>query len=171
MNTKLIAAMGIVLGLAACASMPETNASLETARAAVQSAEIDPNVNRYAALDLAAARGDLTVAEDAAAHHNLPQIEQSSYLATQKAHLAQVHAATKANDARVAAGQVERDQIMLAARTREVQNARQSAENSQEWPPSHWRSAIKLPHSAIKLPHSAIKPRKRLPAYKRNWKR
>jgi outer membrane protein OmpA-like peptidoglycan-associated protein len=131
MNTKLIAAMGIVLGLAACASMPETNASLETARAAVQSAEIDPNVNRYAALDLAAARGDLTVAEDAAAHHNLPQIEQSSYLATQKAHLAQVHAATKANDARVAAGQVERDQIMLAARTREVQNARQSAENSQ----------------------------------------
>jgi outer membrane protein OmpA-like peptidoglycan-associated protein len=131
MNTKLIAAMGVALGLAACASMPETNASLENARAAVRTAEADPNVNKYAALDLAAARGDLTVAEEAAAHHNLPQIEQSSYLATQKAHLAQVHAATKADDARVAAGQVERDQIMLAARTREVQNARQSAENSQ----------------------------------------
>jgi outer membrane protein OmpA-like peptidoglycan-associated protein len=131
MNTKLIAAMGVALGLGACASMPETNASLESARAAVQAAEVDPNVNRYAPLDLSAARGDLSVAEDAAVHHNLPQIEQSSYLAAQKAHLAQVHAATKANDARVAAGQVERDQIMLAARTREAQNARQSAENSQ----------------------------------------
>jgi outer membrane protein OmpA-like peptidoglycan-associated protein len=35
-----------------------------------------------------------------------------------------MHAAAKADDARVAAGQAERDQIMLAARNREVQNAK-----------------------------------------------
>jgi outer membrane protein OmpA-like peptidoglycan-associated protein len=44
-------------------------------------------------------------------------------MAAQNARLAQMHAATKADDARVAAGQGERDQIMLAARNREVQTA------------------------------------------------
>jgi outer membrane protein OmpA-like peptidoglycan-associated protein len=42
-------------------------------------------------------------------------------MAAQNARLAQMHAATKADDARVAAGQAERDQILLAARNREVQ--------------------------------------------------
>jgi hypothetical protein len=46
--------------------------------------EADPNVNKYAALDLAAAKGDLCVAEEAASHHNEAQIEQSAYLAAQK---------------------------------------------------------------------------------------
>ena len=45
-------------------------------------------------------------------------------------HRSQAHAATKADDARVAAGQIERDQIMLTARTREAENAKQSATNA-----------------------------------------
>jgi len=131
MNVKIFTTIGLALALGACASVPQPNAALESARAIIQTAEADPNVNKYAALDLAAARGDLSVAEEAASHHNEAQVEQSAYLAAQKARIAEVHAAAKANDARVAAGQIERDQIILAARSREADNAKLSAANSQ----------------------------------------
>jgi outer membrane protein OmpA-like peptidoglycan-associated protein len=131
MNAKLITGMGLAIALSACASMPQPNAALEDARAAVQTAEADPNVAKYAPLDLDRARKDLGVAEDAALHHHDAEIAQSAYLATQNARIAQAHAAAKADDARVAAGQTERNQIMLAARTREAENAKASAANSQ----------------------------------------
>jgi len=115
--------LGLALALGACASGPQPNAALETAKAAVQSAEGDPNVSRYAALDLEVAKKQLEVAESAAMHHKDAEIAQPAYLAAQNAKLAQVRAAAKADDARVAAGQVERDRIQLAARTREVDNA------------------------------------------------
>jgi outer membrane protein OmpA-like peptidoglycan-associated protein len=123
MNAKIFTGMGLSLALIACVSTPQPNAALESAHAAVQAAEADPNVSKYAALDLEAARRNLAMADDAAAHHKDAQIEQPAYMAAQNARLAQMHGAAKADDARVAAGQAERDQIMLAARNREVQNA------------------------------------------------
>lgn len=130
MNTKLISAMSLALALGACATTPKPNAALEDARAAVQTAQADPNVARYAPLDLDRAQKDLSVAEDAALHHHDADVTQPAYLATQNARLAQAHAAQKADEARVAAGQTERDQIQLAARTREAENAKASAENA-----------------------------------------
>jgi outer membrane protein OmpA-like peptidoglycan-associated protein len=124
MNTKSIIGIGLALTLGACASTPQPNAALESARSAVQMAESDPNVSKYAALDLEAAKKDLAVAEDAALHHKDAEIGQPAYLAAQNARLAQAHAATKADEAKLASGQAERDQIMLAARNREVQNAK-----------------------------------------------
>jgi outer membrane protein OmpA-like peptidoglycan-associated protein len=124
MNMKLLTGMGLGLALCACVSTPQPNAALESARAAVQTAESDPNVSKYAALDMEAARKDLAIADDAALHHNEAAIAQPAYLAAQNARLAQMHGAAKADDARVAAGQAERDQIVLATRNREVQNAK-----------------------------------------------
>jgi outer membrane protein OmpA-like peptidoglycan-associated protein len=112
--------------------MPQPNAALDNARVAVQTAEADPNVNKYSALDLDVARKDLSNAENAAIHHQDAEVNQSAYLAAQNARLAQAHGAAKADDARVAAGQVERDQIMLAARTREADNAKLEASNSKQ---------------------------------------
>jgi outer membrane protein OmpA-like peptidoglycan-associated protein len=132
MNARLLTAMGVALALGACASMPEQNAALDSARIAVQTAEADPNVNKYSALDLDVARKDLSNAENAAIHHQDAAVNQSAYLAAQNARLAQAHGAAKADDARVAAGQVERDQIMLAARTREADNAKLEAANSKQ---------------------------------------
>jgi outer membrane protein OmpA-like peptidoglycan-associated protein len=126
MNTKIFTGMGLSLVLCACASAPQPNAALENAHAAVSAAEADPNVSKYAALDLDAAKKDLAVAHEAALHHHDREIAQAAYMATQNARLAQAHAATKADDARVASGQAERDQIQLAARNREVQNAKQA---------------------------------------------
>jgi outer membrane protein OmpA-like peptidoglycan-associated protein len=132
MKAKILAGMGLALALGACVSMPQPNAALESARIAVQTAEADPMVNKYAALDLDVARKDLSNAENAALHHQDAEIAQSAYLAAQNARLAQAHAAAKADDARVAAGQVERDQIMLAARTREADNSKLAAANSKQ---------------------------------------
>jgi len=124
MNAKIVMGMGLALVLAGCASTPRPNAALESARAAVQAAQADPNVTKYAALDLEAAKKQLEVAELAATHHEDTAIAQPAYLAAQTARLAQAHATAKADDARVAAGQAERDKIQLAARTRDVDNAK-----------------------------------------------
>jgi outer membrane protein OmpA-like peptidoglycan-associated protein len=130
MNVKVFTGIGMALALGACVSMPQPNAALEDARAAVRTAEADPNVSKYAPLDLERAKQDLGAAENAAAHHRDAEVNQPAYLATQNARIAQAHAAAKADDARVASGQTERDRIMLAARTREAENAKAAAENA-----------------------------------------
>src|SRR5580693_3108789 len=113
MNTKLLLGISAALALGACATTQQPNAALETARTAVQTAEADPNVNRYAPLDLQAAKNDLEIAENAYNHNKQEEVGQPAYMATQNARLAQARAAAKADDARIAAGQTERDQIML----------------------------------------------------------
>jgi outer membrane protein OmpA-like peptidoglycan-associated protein len=132
MNKKILTGMVFALVLGACASSPQPNAALETARAAVQSAEADPNVSKYAALDLESAKKDLGVAEAAANNHKDAEIAQPAYLAAQTARLAQVRASAKADDARVAAGQSERDRIQLAARSRDVDNAKMATNAANE---------------------------------------
>src|ERR1700738_2884091 len=124
MNANIVMGMGLALVMTSCASTPRPNAALESARTAVQAAEANPNVSKYAALDLEAAKKQLNVAEMAATHREDAAVAQPAYLAAQTARLAQARAAAKADDARVAAGQDERDKIQLAARTRDVDNAK-----------------------------------------------
>jgi len=130
MNAKIVMGMGLALVLAGCASTPRPNAALESARTAMQAAEADPNVHKYAALDLEAAKKQLEIAEAAAAHHDDAAVAQPAYLAAQTARLAKSHASAKADDARVAAGQAERDKIQLAARTRDVDNAKMATSSA-----------------------------------------
>jgi outer membrane protein OmpA-like peptidoglycan-associated protein len=130
MNTKIVMGMGLALVLAGCASTPRPNAALESARTATQAAEADPNVHKYAALDLEAAKKQLEIAEAAALHHEDAAVAQPAYLAAQTARLAKSHAAAKADDARVAAGQAERDKIQLAARTRDVDSAKMATSSA-----------------------------------------
>jgi outer membrane protein OmpA-like peptidoglycan-associated protein len=124
--------IALTLVMAACASTPEPNPALLNARSAVQTAQADPNVAKYAALDLDSAKKQLDIAEAAAAHHDDAAVGQPAYLAVQAARLAQAHAAAKADDARVAAGQGERDKIQLAARTREVDTANAATDNAKQ---------------------------------------
>jgi len=127
MNVKSVLGFSAALALAACAATPTTDPALESARAAVRSAEADPNVNQYAALDLSNAQKELQIAETAMNQHKLDQVDQPAYLATQLAKIAQVRAAAKADDARVASGQSQRDQIMLEARQAQLQQANEQA--------------------------------------------
>lgn len=123
MNTKLWTAISVALLASACASVPQPNAALESARSTVNAAEADPNVGKYAAVDLDAAKKQLALADAAALRHDEAAIAQPAYLAAQTARLAELRATAKADDARVAAGQAQRDQIQLAARTRDVDTA------------------------------------------------
>jgi outer membrane protein OmpA-like peptidoglycan-associated protein len=124
MKTKLLTGMAVALVIVSCATTPKPNATLDSARAVVQSAESDPNVAKYDPLDLEAAKKHLETAESAYLNHDVPGIAQPAYLAAQTARLAQLKASAKADDARVAAGQAERDQIQLAARAREADSAK-----------------------------------------------
>ncbi len=124
MNTKLLTGMALAMTFAGCADVPKPNPALDAARSAVQSAEADPNVSKYSAVDLQAAKDELQAAESAQMKHDEAGVEQPAYLAAQTARLAQIKASAKADDARVAAGQAERDRIQLNARTNEVDNAK-----------------------------------------------
>jgi outer membrane protein OmpA-like peptidoglycan-associated protein len=123
MNTKFLTGVGIALAIAGCASTPRYNEALESARRIVQAAEADPSAAKYAAVDLQTAKSDLAVADAAFTRHDDPSIAQPAYMAAQNARLAQLRGAAKADDARVAAGQAERDSIVLAARTNQVDSA------------------------------------------------
>jgi outer membrane protein OmpA-like peptidoglycan-associated protein len=123
MNTKFLTGVGIALAIAGCASTPQPNEALERARTVVQAAEADPNAAKYAAVDLQTAKSDLAVADAAFIRRDEPSIAQPAYMAAQNARLAQLRGAAKADDARVAAGQAERDSIVLAARTNQVDSA------------------------------------------------
>jgi outer membrane protein OmpA-like peptidoglycan-associated protein len=128
MNAKLTIGSALALVLGACASTPMPTAALDAARTAVRSAEANPNVAQYDAIDLETAKRELDIAETAATKNRAADVGQPAYLATQNARLAQARAAAKADDARVAQGQVERDRIQLAARNREIENARIAAQ-------------------------------------------
>jgi len=123
-NKYLLTGLGVALLMCACASTPQPNPVRETARAAVQAAEADPNVSQYDAVDLETAKKDLASADAAAGHHDDTLTAQFAYLASQTARMAQLRASAKADDARVAAGQGERDKILLAERAREADNAK-----------------------------------------------
>jgi outer membrane protein OmpA-like peptidoglycan-associated protein len=123
MNAKLSTVLGLAALLGACASTPKTYPALESARAAVQAAQADPNVARYSALDLQAAQNELQAADAAAQKHQDAMVAQPAYMAAQTARLAQARATAKADDARVAAGQAERDRIELEARNRQLQQS------------------------------------------------
>ncbi len=132
MNARSMMGIGCALALGACASAPQPNAALETARAQVSAAEADPNVALYAPLDLQTAKKDLALAESASEHHKDADVSQEAYMAAQTARLAQARAAAKAYDAQVAQGQSERDRIQLAARQREVNTAVQQRNAASE---------------------------------------
>jgi outer membrane protein OmpA-like peptidoglycan-associated protein len=123
MNNKFLITVGIALTMAGCASTPKPNEALESARSVVQAAEADPNAAKYAAVDLHTAKADLAEADAAYLRREEESIAQPAYMAAQNARLAQLRGAAKADDARVAAGQAERDSIVLAARTNQVDSA------------------------------------------------
>ena len=88
MKKVLSVSLVTAIAIAGCASTPPPNAALENARIAVRSAEADPNVAKYAPLDLQSAQQELKQAEAAALHHDDHGISQPAYLSAQSAKLA-----------------------------------------------------------------------------------
>jgi len=115
----------IVAALAGCETKPADDGLLVQARAAIAQAEADPNVTKYAPTELDRARKLLINAEGAAKEKGATNVNTShyAYLATQTAHVAEQRAHEQVAGARLKAGEVERQKILLSARENETQQA------------------------------------------------
>jgi len=111
-----------------CASAPPSYPALDAAHAEVSTAKSSPDAARYDLLDLKKA-DELLQSADAAAQARKPAaVDYYAYMASQTARLALAIGADKASEAHLAQGEVERQRIELAARTREAQSATVRAE-------------------------------------------
>lgn len=118
-----------VAGLAGCATTPQRNDQLETARAAVQSLEQDPEAERAAAEQLRAARNDLQRANAAFAKDSPPEeVTYLAYLAQREAQAGESYADEYRARQRLARGNEERNRILLEARNSEVRQAREATQ-------------------------------------------
>jgi outer membrane protein OmpA-like peptidoglycan-associated protein len=135
MTRNLIAAAvaASLIALSGCETAPKSNATLDAARAAVQKAESNPNVPKYAPTELDRARKLLVNAEGAAKAKGANDVSAShyAYLATQLAHIAEKRSQEQVATARIKAGEVERQQILLSAREGEANQALAQARAAQ----------------------------------------
>lgn len=120
MHTVLI--LPLVALLAACAT--PTFDPLEEARTQYQEAAGDPVVTQNAPVALYEAEKTLQKAEDAWEHENPDRAEHYAYLTKRRVELARARA--QAEQAKQQAQQLagQRDEILMSARTRELQQAR-----------------------------------------------
>ena len=124
-----LAALSIAIAaLAACATTPPQNINLTDAHLAYDQAARDPDTVRTAPADLQQASQALSNG-DAALRNGEPvqQVDHYAYLARQRtASAMQAGAAARAEQA-AAQARLQRDQIVIAARTREAENQRANA--------------------------------------------
>ena len=114
--------------LAACSSVPLDNPSLIQARSDYQSAQSNTQTRTLATAELKQAGDALAQAEAAYLRHDdVTHVNHLAYMTRQRVSLANDAAARKGAEATVAQASTERDQLRLAARTREADTATQTA--------------------------------------------
>lgn len=126
---KLAAGLALpAFALGACAVMPEHDAEMDDARAAVLAAQSDPNVVRLAPVELNKAVEAMHRADDAwTEHRDVEYVHHLAYLAWTRASIARETARMKEAEATVASASAERDRVRLEARTREAERAQAQA--------------------------------------------
>ena len=125
------AVLAIAALVSACGSAPKTTSLLETTRSDYITAQNNPNVARYASLELKQA-GEALAQANAAANDNdsSQKIDKLAYLANRKIAVAQEVAKQKSAEAEVAKSGQERTQIQLDQRTNEADQAKQNEEQA-----------------------------------------
>jgi outer membrane protein OmpA-like peptidoglycan-associated protein len=126
---KSLTAGAAVAMLAGCATAPETNAQLEAASTAYRSAASDAQVARSAPVELRRAEDALRRGENAlSAGADVQTVEHFAFLAQRRTAIAVERAKlATAEDAIERAG-LERDRVLIEARTREADSALNRAE-------------------------------------------
>ncbi len=119
--------------LAACATAPQHSDQLERARAATNSLSQEPLAQQAAADDLAAARNKLQQA-DAALQQKRPltEVDHLAYLAERHAQAGEARVLAAHAQAQVNNASLDRDRVLLEARSREAQNAKDQLAVSQQ---------------------------------------
>jgi outer membrane protein OmpA-like peptidoglycan-associated protein len=118
-NVKSLVMSAVIVALAGCASTPKESPILSQARNAVNQAEQDPNVSKYAPSELQRARASLSDAEATAKKNGVTDADalHDAYSATLLA--------------RIKSGETERQQILLSARENEANRALMQARDAQ----------------------------------------
>lgn len=129
---KMTAAIASILAIG-CSSMPEKNPALEQARADYAAAAGNPQVAQNAGVELNRAESSLQQSERLWQDRAEPvQIEHYAYLARQRTAIARESAKLRDAEQAVTATSNERDRVLLEARTREAEVARNRAETQSQ---------------------------------------
>jgi outer membrane protein OmpA-like peptidoglycan-associated protein len=123
--------LSLAIALSACSTTPTSTSTLEQARADYAVAQANPDVAKYANMEMASATRSLDQANAAAAQRDsLTEIDKLAYLAKQKIANAQEVARAKSAEAQMANAAQQRDQIRLQARTVEADAAKRQADQA-----------------------------------------
>jgi outer membrane protein OmpA-like peptidoglycan-associated protein len=119
----------VVAVLGACSTLPTTTTTLDQAHADYFAAQANPNVARYAPMELKKA-GDEMMLADAASNRrdDSAKVDQLAYLAKQQIAVAQEVTKEKVAAAEQESAAAAREQIRLAQRTQEADAAKRAAD-------------------------------------------
>ena len=118
--------------VAACSSAPTSTSLLEQSRSDFIAAQNNPRVSTYAPLEFKQAGDALEQANAAASRkESASRVDKLAYLARQKIATAQEIAKQKAAEAEIAGAGQQRDQLRLAQRTQEADQAKSAAQEAQ----------------------------------------
>lgn len=134
-RTRPAPLLGLILlaSLAACSSVPATNATLERARSDYRLLQDEAQVRTLAPLQLKQAGDALDQANAAFARRDdSATVDQLANLATQRVSIARQTTLQKSAESTVAQAEALRDKQRLAARTSEADTAQRSADASQQ---------------------------------------
>jgi len=118
--------------ITACASAPPNNARLNEARDQLRAVRADPQSQGLSGPELQNANAAMDAAESALARgDDSDSVDHLAYLASQRTVLLEQAGMRRSAEATVAQATAQRDQLRLAARTQEADNAQRSAQASQ----------------------------------------
>jgi len=125
-------ALAALVLLGACSTTPTTTSLLENTRNEFIQAQNSPQVNQYAAVELAQAKAAMEQTNEAANRRdNADKVDNLAYQARQKIALAQEVTKKKQAEADVAMAGKERDSMRLEQRTNEANQANANARQAQ----------------------------------------
>ena len=131
-SNRVIVSMAVAAVLAACSSAPPNNESLEAARTMIPEVEKSARAG-VAAADIANARHSLDAANRlAAAKAKAPDIEFEAQNAVLSAQIANEKILTAQANDEIAAGNAQRQTVLLEARDRQAQQSVRAADASQQ---------------------------------------
>jgi outer membrane protein OmpA-like peptidoglycan-associated protein len=131
-TSLILALLAAAVFTTGCTSMPTHTSQLDQTRSDYLDAQRNPNIAKYAAVEMQQAGIAMDQANSAAADSGSDEkIDKLAYLAQQKIALAQEVAKQKSAEASIASATHERDRMRLESRTNEANQANRDAEQSQ----------------------------------------
>ena len=127
-----LAALAAATLFAGCASSPTVTPQLQEARATERSAESDPAVLKYAALDLKKASDALRRADELSVKRESPaDIDSAAYIATTQARTAMTLAKAQTQEEAIKAAEADRERARADANANRARVAQDQAANAQ----------------------------------------